>query len=93
MPTVYRPPVTPSGGRLSKSLHPPGESAPPDTPTGEQTWGGGQFLTVQMVRGVGVRGTVFALTVSSSDGSAWSLNRLTTHVRAKRTPSVIRTEA
>lgn len=60
---------------------------------GGTTWSSGESLNVKQVRGIAKRGTVFSLAVASSAGSAWSLNRLTTHIRSKRTPSITRTEA
>jgi len=59
-----------------------------------QTWGSGRALTPLLVRGVATRGTVFSLTLRSVDGgSVWGVYRLAAHLRARRSPSVVKTEA
>ena len=65
----------------------------PEPEPGPEVWSSGQSLTPQLVRGVGVRGTVFSVQFSSDEqGTPWTVHRLVNHMRARRNPSVTRTE-
>ena len=65
----------------------------PEPELGPEVWSSGQSLTPQLVRGVGVRGTVFSVQFSSDEaGTPWTVHRLVNHMRARRNPSVTRTE-
>lgn len=57
--------------------------------TDGQTWGSGYVLTPRLVRGVGVRGTVFSVVLNSTDGSPWGVYRLAAHIRSRRSVSVV----
>jgi hypothetical protein len=61
--------------------------------TGTDTWGGGRSLIPKLARGIAVRGTTFNVSLRNSGSNAWSLYRLAAHVRGKRDPSIVRTEA
>lgn len=70
-----------------------GETPEPEPEPGPEVWSSGQSLTPQLVRGVGVRGTVFSVQFSSDEaGTPWTVHRLVNHMRARRNPSVTRTE-
>lgn len=65
----------------------------PEPEPGPEVWSSGQSLTPQLVRGVGVRGTVFSVQFQSDEaGTPWTVHRLVNHMRARRNPSVTRTE-
>lgn len=96
---AYYAPVAPTAGPiLRKTAFPPllpssVVPSPEPEPDNGQIWSSGQSLTPQLVRGVGVRGTVFSVQFSSDeDGTPWTVHRLVNHMRARRNPSVTRTE-
>lgn len=65
----------------------------PEPEPGSDLWGDGQAISVKLVRGVGSRGMVFALAFESNEaGDAWGVYRSVAHLRARRNPSVVRTE-
>lgn len=69
------------------------EPEPEPEPEGGEVWGSGQSMAPQLIRGVGVRGTVFSVQFrSDEDGTPWTVHRLVNHMRARRNPSVTRTE-
>lgn len=96
MPTLIAPDdETP--GLITKSLVAPVEYVElppePEPEPGPEVWSSGQSLTPQLVRGVGVRGTVFSVQFQSDEaGTPWTVHRLVNHMRARRNPSVTRTE-
>ena len=97
MPTLI-PPSEEVPEPLLKLLAPPVEYAPPvpdpePEPANGQIWGSGQSMAPQLIRGVGVRGTVFSVQFQSDEaGTPWTVHRLVNHMRARRNPSVTRTE-
>ena len=96
--TEYAGPGALSGGSfISAGFYgPSGLDIPtpdPEPEPGPEVWSSGQSLTPQLVRGVGVRGTVFSVQFQSDEaGTPWTVHRLVNHMRARRNPSVTRTE-
>ncbi len=96
---AYYPPLTPTTGPfVTRAFNPPTTSVTPSPepepePPGSETWSGGQTMAPQLIRGVGVRGTVFSVQFKSDEnGTPWTVHRLVNHMRSRRNPSVVRTE-
>lgn len=85
-------PYSGSGGTASKSGVGPAYVAPEAPEGGVDRWGSGQAVSPRMVRGVGVRGTVFNVTFSSVDGEPWTVYRLAAHISARRAPGVVQVD-
>ena len=84
--------ITKSVGGIAGYSAPPPDPEPEPEP-GSDLWGDGQAISVKLVRGVGSRGMVFALAFESNEaGDAWGVYRSVAHLRARRNPSVVRTE-
>lgn len=97
MPTLIPPSEEVPPDPIVKVLVPPVEYVElppePEPEPGPEVWSSGQSLTPQLVRGVGVRGTVFSVQFQSDEaGTPWTVHRLVNHMRARRNPSVTRTE-
>lgn len=89
---------TPGGGNVNggffRLFDPCVPVSPPTPPAdGVDMWSSGLSMTPQLIRGVGVRGTVFSVQFQSDEtGTPWTVHRLVNHMRSRRNPSVTRTE-
>lgn len=94
--TGFGPGVGAPGGTVGKSAFGVAGFSPspePEPEPGPEVWSSGQSMAPQLIRGVGVRGTVFSVQFRSDEnGTPWTVHRLVNHMRARRNPSVTRTE-